>query len=72
MVRLVCEAFVIVLQYIDREWVIKRKVCCLMLLAKSITGEEVAQELITAVSTKFSITPNSFMEPCMIVYLLMM
>ena len=54
----VCEAFVIVLHYIDNDWVIKQCVCRLMLLAKSITGEEVARQLITVVSTELSIAPN--------------
>ena len=54
----VCEAFVIVLRYIDNDWVIKQRVCRLMLLAKSITGEEVARQLITVVSTELSIAPN--------------
>ena len=53
----VCEAFVIVLRFID-DWVIKQRVCRLMLLAKSITGEEVARQLITAVSTELSIASN--------------
>ena len=53
----VCEAFVIVLRYVD-DWVIKQKVCRLMLLAKSITGEEVARQLVTALSTELSIAPD--------------
>ena len=36
----VCEAFVIVLRFIDCDWVIQQRVCRLMLLAISITGEE--------------------------------
>ena len=52
-----CEAFVIVLRYVD-DWVIKQKVCRLMLLAKSITGEEVARQLVTALSTELSIAPD--------------
>ena len=38
----VCEAFVIVIRYI-RDWVIKQRGCRLMLLAKSMTGEELLQ-----------------------------
>ena len=53
----VCKAFVIALQYID-DWVIKQRVCRLMFLAKSITGDEVARQLVTALSTKLSIHPN--------------
>ena len=53
----VCRAFVIAFQYID-DWVIKQKVCRLMFLAKSITGDEIAKQLVTALSTKLSIHPN--------------
>ena len=54
----VCEAFVIVLRYVDNDWVIKQCVCRLMLLAKSITGEEVARQLIAVVATELSLAPN--------------
>ena len=54
----VCEAFVIVLRYVDEEFVIQQRVCRLMLLAKSITGEEVARQLIIALSTELSIASN--------------
>ena len=54
----VCEAFVIVLRYVDKEFVIQQRVCRLMLLAKSITGEEVARQLIVALSTELSIASN--------------
>ena len=42
----VCEAMVVVLRYVTNDWVIKQKVCLLMLLAKSMTGEEVARQII--------------------------
>ena len=45
----------IVLHYVDNDWVIKQRVCRLMLLANSITGEEVARQLITVVATELSI-----------------
>ena len=41
-----CEAMVIVLQYITDDWTIKQCVCKLMLLVKSMTGEEIAQQII--------------------------
>ena len=52
----VCEAFVVVLRYVDEDWVIKQKVCGMMLLAKSLTGEEVARQLITCLSTELSLS----------------
>ena len=50
------KAFVTVLRYID-DWFIKQRVCRLMLLAKSITGE-VIRQLATALSTELSIIPD--------------
>ena len=41
----VYEAFVIVLCYIDCDWVIQQRVCRLVLLAKSITGKSVLASL---------------------------
>lgn len=54
----ICEAFVIVLRYMDCDWVIQQRVCRLMLPAKSITGKECARQLVTAVSTELSISPE--------------
>ena len=50
----VCEAFVIVIQYI-KDWVIQQKVCRLMLLAKAVTGEEVDRQVFTVISTELSV-----------------
>ena len=54
----VCEALVIVLRYIDDRWNIKQQVCRLMLLAKSLSGEEVARQLVSTISTELSIPSN--------------
>ena len=54
----VCEALVIVLRYVDDGWNIKQQVCQLMLLAKSLSGEEVARQLISSISTELSIPSN--------------
>lgn len=53
----VCEAFVIVIRYI-KDWAVQQKVCRLMLLAKSVTGEEVARQVIMVVSTELSVAPD--------------
>ena len=53
----VCEALVIIVRYFH-EWRIKQKVCRLMLLAKALTGEELARQLITAISTELSVQPG--------------
>ena len=47
----VCEAMVVLLRYVSSDWVIKQKVCRLMLLEKSMTREEVARQIITVLST---------------------
>ena len=49
----VCE--VIVLRYVTNDWQIKQKVGRLMLLAKSMTGEEVARQIITVLSTEMGV-----------------
>ena len=51
----VAEAMVIVVRYVDDEWQIHQRVVRLMLLAKSLTGEEVARQLISTLSTELGI-----------------
>jgi len=51
----VCEAMLVVLQYVTGDWQIKQKVGRLMLLAKSMTGEEVARQIITVLSTEMGV-----------------
>ena len=54
----VCEAMVIVLSFINEKWKIQQRVCRLMLLTKSMSGEEVACQLVTVLSTELGI-PSS-------------
>ena len=54
----VCEAMVVVLRYMSSDWAIKQKVCRLMLLEKSLSGEEVARQIITVLSTELGIPSN--------------
>jgi hypothetical protein len=51
----VAEAFVVVVRYIDDEWVVFQKVAQLLLLSKSMTGEEVARLLVEVLSTKLGV-----------------
>lgn len=51
----ICEVFVIVIRYIDRDWVLQQHVCRLML---SNTEEECARQFVTAISTELSISPE--------------
>ena len=55
----VCEAMVIVLRFIDDDWCIQQRVCRLMLLEKSLTGEEVARQIISTISTELGIPSSS-------------
>ena len=55
----VCEAFVIVLRYLTDDWELKHCFGRLKLLAKSKTGEEVAQQIIVVLSTELGIPPQS-------------
>ena len=48
----------IVLRYVESDWAIKQRVCWLMFLAKSTTGEESDHQLITALPTELLITSN--------------
>ena len=48
----------IVLRFITDNWLIKQSVCRLMLLAKSMTGEEVARQIIMVLSTELGISSN--------------
>ena len=54
----VCEAFVIVLHYLTDDWELKHCVGRLKLLAKTMTGEEIAQQIIVIPSTEFRISSN--------------
>ena len=53
----VCEALVVIIRYMDG-WTIKQQVCRLMLLAKALTGEELARQLVTVISTELSVQPS--------------
>ena len=54
----VCEAFVIVLRYLTDDRELKQCVGRLKLLAKSMTGDEVAQQIIVVLSTELGIAPH--------------
>lgn len=54
----VCEAMVVVLRFLDDDMNIQQRVTRLMLLAKSLTGQEVARQLISSISTELGIGGN--------------
>ena len=45
-----CEAMVILLHFIDDQWTIQQHVCRLKLLAKSMRGEKIAQQIVSIIS----------------------
>ena len=54
----VFEVFVVVLRYLTDDWELKQCVGRLKLLAKTMTGEEIAQQIIAILSTEFGISSN--------------
>ena len=54
----VCENLVIVVRYLTDDRVIKQEVCRLMLLTKSLTGEEVARQIISVIFTEMGISSD--------------
>ena len=51
----VCEALVILVRFADEKWNIQQCVVRLMLIAMSLTGEEVARQLIVSLTTELGI-----------------
>ena len=58
----VCEAMVVLVCYVSSDWVIRQKVCRLM--EKSMSGEELARQIITVLSTELGI-PSSLLVAAM-------
>ena len=54
----VCEALAIIIRFVDDEWNVKQRAVRVMLLAKSLTSEEVAHQLIVCLSTEYGIGSN--------------
>ena len=52
------EAMAIVVRYIDDSFTIKQRLIRLQLLAKSMAGEEIAREIINALSMQYSVSSN--------------
>ena len=47
------------MQYVDDEWSIQQCVCRLMLLEKTMTGEEVARQIINTISRELGMPSSS-------------
>ena len=54
----VCDALVILVHFVDEKWHIQQRVEKLSLLAKSLTGEEVARQLIVSLTTELGIASD--------------
>ena len=52
------EAMAIVLQFVDSKWELQQRLVRLQLLAKSMTGEEIAQELVNVLSVQYGISSD--------------
>ena len=48
----------IVIQFANDEWALKQRLLTLKILSKSMTGEEIARELISVLSTSYGIGSN--------------
>ena len=59
-----CEALVIVLRFVDEKWNLQQRVVQLMLLAKSMSGEELARQLLVCLSTELAISSDNLLA-CM-------
>jgi len=57
-----CEALAIVIRYVSDSWELEQRLIGIQLLAKSLSGEEIAREVITVLSTKFGIGPNQLIS----------
>ena len=54
------EAMAVIVHFVDDDWCIQQRLLCLQLLTKSLTGEEVARELINCLLVKYSISSEYF------------
>ena len=52
------EALAILLRYIDAEWFVQQRLARVQMLAKSVSGEELARELISVLSVTYGIRSN--------------
>ena len=52
------EALAILVRYIDDSWNVQQQLLCIRLLSKSLTGEEIAHELIQELSINYSISTD--------------
>lgn len=55
------EALAVLLRFVDQDWCVQQRLVRVQMLAKSLSGEELARELISVLSITYSIRPNSLL-----------
>ena len=55
------EALAILLRFVDAEWCVQQRLVRVQMLAKSLSGEELARELISVLSVTYSIRSNTLL-----------
>ena len=55
------EAVVILVQYVTEDMEIEQRLLWVQMIAKSMTGEELARELISVLSVNYSVSPNTLL-----------
>ena len=58
------EALSVVVRFVRVDWTIQQRLVCVQLLAKSLSGEEIAREIITILSTSYNIESSRLLA-CM-------
>ena len=53
------EAMVIIIRFIDAQWVIQQRLVRMQLLAKSLTGEQIARELLFVLQAQYGVATDS-------------
>jgi len=61
------KAMAIVVRFISSDWQIQQQLIHFQLIAQSMSGEQVARELITALSIHYSISPSSLLAAMLVV-----
>ena len=58
------EALAIIIRFVDSSWSIQQRLIRFHLLAKSLSGEEIAREMIATLSVQYSVLPDFAMRDC--------
>ena len=53
------KAMAIIIHFVEAEWTIQQCLVCMQLLAKRLTGEEIARELLFALQAQYGVATDS-------------